>query len=212
MRKRLERPDIRDQVILSPEDVDLKDQKMTLHNQYAQFNSRRLGYLEVHRVVGARIGLLSSRKTPMDHINRNKLDNRRENLRIVKPRENQLNSDRLDKAERVQKQGERWCAQIDIEGKTHHLGMFPTREEAVEAYKESKAANRPIVTRKRPKGCVFIPSRGVWHAYIKIGKKATFIGRFKTEAEASQAYRDFRAKQGFDPDSKFNRPAQELTA
>lgn len=71
-----------------------------------------------------------------DHINRNTLDNRRSNLRIVTRAENKRNSNLyrsnssgfvgVYKASR----SERWQASITIDGKNTHLGMFLTAEEA----------------------------------------------------------------------------------
>jgi hypothetical protein len=71
-----------------------------------------------------------------DHINRNGLDNRRSNLRIVTPRENMQNR-RDTKHLGVDKlPSGRFRAAITIDGKRKHLGVFDTIEEASLKYKE----------------------------------------------------------------------------
>ena len=45
----------------------------------------------MHKVILARMGLKVNRNLVPDHINRNKLDNRRENLRILTPTQSNYN-------------------------------------------------------------------------------------------------------------------------
>lgn len=81
----------------------------------------------------------------IDHINGNKLDNRRCNLRVVTPQQNQLNRHRPDPrntsgykgvTRRVLRSGEvRWIAQIG----TTYLGTFSTIEEAAQRRAEAEA-------------------------------------------------------------------------
>lgn len=81
-----------------------------------------------------------------DHINENRLDNRRANLRLATNSQNQRNKGK----NRNNKSGfkgvyyfkwgkikRRWKAQITYDGKNHHLGFFNTAEEAHEAYKKA---------------------------------------------------------------------------
>lgn len=75
----------------------------------------------------------------VDHINRDKLDNRRTNLRRVPPGVNIANSGpRRSSASGVKgvrrSRGGRWHAQISLRGKLLFLGAFNTREEAAAAY------------------------------------------------------------------------------
>lgn len=69
----------------------------------------------------------------VDHINRNPLDNRRCNLRIVTSRENNLNKKNNNKVPGVRwhSQGKKWNARITIKGKDKSLGMFSRYEDAV---------------------------------------------------------------------------------
>lgn len=80
----------------------------------------------------------------IDHINGDKLDNRRANLRAATPQRNQVNRKRLNKNNRSGVRGvdqhklsqrNPWRAQITVNGKNMYLGLFPTMEDAVEARK-----------------------------------------------------------------------------
>ena len=76
----------------------------------------------------------------VDHINRDQLDNRINNLRLVSPLQSSANtgkhSDRisnLPKGVYQQKSGN-YQAQIHCRGKRHYLGTFASIEEAAKAY------------------------------------------------------------------------------
>lgn len=94
----------------------------------------------MHRVI---LGL-SGRANQADHINHDKLDNRRENLRRCtnmqnhankpKPRARVSNFIRYKGVRRSGTPSERWCAAIRTNYKTIHLGSFGTQEEAALAY------------------------------------------------------------------------------
>ena len=75
----------------------------------------------------------------IDHINRDKSDNSQENLRIANHRENCYNRVRKNKhgvagIAYVERNTNRpWRAVINIGGKQHHIGVYATKEEAIEA-------------------------------------------------------------------------------
>jgi len=73
-----------------------------------------------------------------DHINNNKLDNRRDNLRICTHYENVRNSpvrcSNTSGYKGVSKSGNKWMATIEVFGKPLYLGTFNTAEEAARAY------------------------------------------------------------------------------
>lgn len=77
----------------------------------------------------------------IDHINHDRLDNRKENLRIVSNRQNQQNSRRtgVSKYRGVSwsKWRNKWVAAIQIDGKQKHLGSFDDEKEAAKAYEKA---------------------------------------------------------------------------
>lgn len=84
--------------------------------------------------------LKPSKGLTVDHINRNPLDNRKENLRRCTCRENNLNKRNNTSGcpgVRWHSQGKKWNARITIKGKEKSLGMFNTFEEAVKARYEA---------------------------------------------------------------------------
>jgi hypothetical protein len=68
----------------------------------------------MHRVL---MGVSSDRKATVDHINRNRADNRKENLRLVTRSENAINTDRSDKATYITKCEYGYRVQIRRDGK-----------------------------------------------------------------------------------------------
>lgn len=85
----------------------------------------------------------------VDHINGDGLDNRKRdktnNLRLATKSQNQCNSrNRADntsgrKGVSWHKQRGKWAAQIALDGKKQHLGLFETIEQAAIAYAEASA-------------------------------------------------------------------------
>lgn len=72
----------------------------------------------------------------VDHINHDRLDNRRENLRLCSRAENARNRRvQASKMKGVHKNGcGTWSAAILVDGRLQHLGTFGTPEEAAAAY------------------------------------------------------------------------------
>lgn len=76
--------------------------------------------------------------TLVDHINGDPLDNRRSNLRFVTPSQNLQNSAKCRSAAgyrnvvHYRSQG-KYAARLMVEGKSTHIGLFDTAEEASEA-------------------------------------------------------------------------------
>lgn len=88
----------------------------------------------IHRVIN---------KTPnnliTDHVNRNKLDNRKSNLRTATFGQNNLNSVRRNKSGYrgvISHQG-KWMATIKSNCKFKYLGIFNNKEEAALAYNQA---------------------------------------------------------------------------
>lgn len=86
-------------------------------------------------IAGTPIGLLT------DHINGDKLDNRKVNLRLCDHSQNQYNATirRKGKSSKyrgvyLHKRDGRWYARIRVDGKKIHIGCFEIEEEAARAY------------------------------------------------------------------------------
>lgn len=80
----------------------------------------------------------------IDHINRDRGDNRISNLRLVPHHENTWNCEAKAtsvtglKGVSPEKHG-RWCARIRVAGKRVYIGAYDTPEEAAEAYRRYEA-------------------------------------------------------------------------
>lgn len=80
----------------------------------------------------------------VDHINRNRLDNRKCNLRITNQSVNGYNA-KLSvrnttgyKGVKRSANGKKWIAYITVKGKNIHLGTYETIEEAIQSRKEAE--------------------------------------------------------------------------
>lgn len=93
------------------------------------------GLIYLHAIING-----TPKEMQTDHINGDTLDNRCDNLRTVTVSENNRNSrKRRDNSSGFKgvdwhKRCHRWRAQITVGGKTKHLGLFDTAEEAAHAY------------------------------------------------------------------------------
>ena len=87
--------------------------------------------------------ILGTPKWPLviDHVNRDGLDCRRENLRIVDRRANALNSERSNNASIIERHGNRFRVRPFFQGKRLNLGSFISYEEALLVLKEFRDAN-----------------------------------------------------------------------
>ena len=81
----------------------------------------------------------------VDHINGNRLDNRKVNLRVCRLYENNRNIGISPKNTSGYKgvsfisKKRKWRAYIHIKGRQKHLGLFETAEEAAQAYETAAA-------------------------------------------------------------------------
>jgi len=75
-----------------------------------------------------------------DHIDNNRLNNSRENLRICTNRQNSHNQSPIRKGSSKYKgvtwknSNKKWCANIRVDGVQRHLGLFNTESEAAISY------------------------------------------------------------------------------
>ena len=131
-----------DQVaIVDDKDLELVNQyKWYLTNKgyvYTQpyLGNYKHGSLMMHRLIN---------KTPdgmfTDHINHNKLDNRKSNLRICTNQQNSMNrnshknSSSKFKGVSWHPRDKKWQVEIEIAGKRFYLGMYTNEIEAAKAY------------------------------------------------------------------------------
>jgi hypothetical protein len=111
------------------------------HEQKSEYGNRQRKMVKMHRAI-----MKVSAGIYLDHINRNRLDNRKANLRIATNSQNQANAKQWqtntsgyrgvvqlnkNKPYNISKP---WGAQIVVEGKRIFKGMFETPEEASKAY------------------------------------------------------------------------------
>lgn len=114
--------------------TDASGKKYAYANQY-QGNYKN-AIVKMHR-------LIMDTDEGLDHKNRNGLDNRRENLRIASKSQNgcnrgpQRNNTSGFKGVTFHKKSGKWMARITIEGKTHYLGLFLSKEGAAIAYDDA---------------------------------------------------------------------------
>lgn len=116
-------------------------------------SERRQRVQLVHRVV---MGVDGAPAPEVDHINHRKLDNTRENLRLVTRAQNAQNncchrgsSSRYRGVywtlDRRRKHGQgRWRAKAVVAGRLHHLGYFDTEAEAGKVASEFRAQHMPF--------------------------------------------------------------------
>lgn len=113
--------------------------KWSMSGRYAVRNFRlpdgRQSSISMHRAL-----LNPPADMEVDHINGNPIDNRRENLRLATPSQNQWNkgprkdSKRGYKGTRFCKKTRRWHACIAANRITVHLGYFDSEDDAAHAY------------------------------------------------------------------------------
>ena len=102
--------------------------KRTLNGKGVQMHREIMGFPE--------------KKIHIDHINHNKLDNRKANLRVSTC--SQVNMNKEVKSENkpeytgVSKKGDRWSALINVDGNNIDLGVFYRMTDAVSARKEAE--------------------------------------------------------------------------
>jgi hypothetical protein len=99
------------------------------------------GFVLLHRLISGADRATAVSRT--DHINRNSLDNRRNNLRVCSQAENLRNraAPRANtsgfKGVSWHKKAGKWVARLVFEGKYHHLGLFTRAEDAAHIYDET---------------------------------------------------------------------------
>lgn len=120
--------------LISAEDLDFLSQwKWRKHKKGYAYRSTRSGNVYMHRLI---LGLEKGEGIA-DHISRDKLDNRRENLRAVTQSESNHNRPTSNDGVTKPKGRTRWTVCLWIDKRFQWLGSFATKEEAISARVEA---------------------------------------------------------------------------
>lgn len=98
------------------------------------------------------MGLTRGDGLEVDHRDRNRLNHRRSNLRVVTPRANSQNvSSTAGTSSKYRgvtwdKRRRKWQAQVMADGKRQHLGSYSSEEEAAEVARNARATLMPYAT------------------------------------------------------------------
>lgn len=124
--------------IIDLDDVDkVKQYKWHLDNDGYASSGRNS--MKLHKLIMECLDNMT-----IDHINRNRLDNRKENLRFCTHQQNMMNlSVRIDNSSGVtgvcwHKKSNKWRAQIKLNKKTKHLGYYDNIEDAIQARRQAE--------------------------------------------------------------------------
>lgn len=102
------------------------------------------GYIVSKDKLLHRIIMSPDKGEVVDHINHNKFDNRKCNLRNCAKAQNNINTGlRIDntsgyKGVTYRQDRSKWCATIRFEGKTYYLGLYTNKYDAIKARKEAE--------------------------------------------------------------------------
>lgn len=161
--------------------------------------------LSLHRMVlGAEKGQI------VDHINGNRLDNRRSNLRFATSLENarnaRINSRNTSGYKGVSERNGRFEAYIRNHGTLEHLGTYEDLEDAAKAYNvkaveyfgefarlnevdhEGFEVREKMKHHSEYKGVSYHVGKKKWYSALYHEGKMKHIGSFETELEAAKAY------------------------
>lgn len=143
----------------------------------------------------------------IDHIDGDRGNNNVDNLRIVSNRDNNSSCYRDDRHLLTSKYtgvswhkgGQKFRASIVYDGKNIHLGTFDKEIDAHLEYQKAlsdikdNSFDPNIYKRKytsKYRGVYYLTKRNRWIANIKTGAKNVYVGSFKTEIDAHNAYQD----------------------
>ena len=111
------------------------------HGYAVRHDHSKQPLIYMHRAILERVGYKDFAQT--DHIDRNKLNNLRSNLRPATARQNSCNRGKRKNNTSGytgvcwHKQNKKWLARIRIDGKMKHLGYFDDIKDAAQAYNEA---------------------------------------------------------------------------
>lgn len=147
----------------------------------------------------------------VDHINRNKIDNRRGNLRIATNRQNGINRGLFPnntsgyKGVSFCRNSKKWVANLNSGGTMIHLGYYDNKEDAAKAYNlkaeelygefaflndvhhEGFKLSTKTKT-SRYKGVSKTKGRNKWNVHLVADRKTINLGSFDDENDAARMY------------------------
>lgn len=137
--------------LVNDEDFEkLNQYKWGFDGSYAVREEKMLHLVRGKKVYLHRKLLNDPQGLEVDHINHNKLDNRKENLRIVTHQQNNWNN-RLRATNTsgytgvyLDKRRLKWDAMITVDKKNIYLGSFKEKAEAARAYQSAKKRHHSI--------------------------------------------------------------------
>jgi hypothetical protein len=170
----------------------------------------------------------------VDHINRNKLDNRKENLRIADAKQNGANRDILSNntsgyiGVSYCKRMRKWSASTRVNFKQKHLGYYDSKEDAAKAYNVAVLAVHgdfaslndvdhegfKLNVRKKTsvyKGVSKPKGRNKWSVHICNNGKIIGLGNFDNEHDAARMY-NFWSVDLFGENAELNEINEEVNA
>ena len=113
-------------------------EKILCHNWYLDSNGYPMTYTGRSKTLHKNLLGKQQKGYVIDHINRNKLDNRLENLRVITARENSYNRTKSttsnNKYKGVIKRNNKYIASITKDGIRKEIGGFNTEEDAAKTY------------------------------------------------------------------------------
>ena len=113
-------------------------------NGYAYFTYKKIDYFLHRLVTGLPIRYDNTTKLIVDHINGNRLDNRKSNLRICHKEKNPINCKKYKnntsgcKGVSWLKRLNKWQVEININKRHIYLGVYSDLEEAITVRKEAE--------------------------------------------------------------------------
>lgn len=177
-------------------------------------NGRRIVIYMHRQILGFPVG------QDVDHINGDRLDNRRENLRAASRSQNNYNRRKRREGKSSLYRGVTWCrnkkrwmAQIWAMGKHVVVGYFRDEQEAARARDGAALAlhgdfavrsvpdlepipyspPKPLVKTSSKPGVGWCKGRNKWRAFTTVAGKCKHLGYFRTEEEAYAMYCEFLA-------------------
>jgi hypothetical protein len=127
-------------ILFSKEDADLAALRWGPNNRGYARKSINNKIMYAHRLVAARIhGKPLGPKNIVDHVSHDKLDNRRENLRVTTKVGNAQNrKPNPFRGTTWNKDRRKWQAQVMYQWKHYHCGLFACRKKAAAAARRKR--------------------------------------------------------------------------